>query len=362
LQIADVKRVLKDWEQKSLLASRQKTDFERVKADFQRTQSLYDHMLENIELVTAGKETTQESVTIMEEASAAQPDRLGRMKGLMLAAFLGLAAGLGMLFFLERLDDRVMSFLEMQELFDEEILAQIPREKRDRKTKLLSLLKPEDARHSFVEAFRSLRSSLLFVPEPRPRTLLITSSIPNDGKSTAAANLAVTMANAGSKVLLIDGDLRKGEQHGNFNLAAEPGLSDLLAKGLEPSGLIKPSAIRNLFILTRGAITHNSSELFLKESVDKLLKDMAAQYDYILVDSPPVMAADDVCCLAPHVDGVLFLVRAEHTSARVARAALNVLYQRKIRLLGLVLNAVRSSSGEYYYYGYKDYYAKYPSA
>src|SRR5438876_380893 len=109
-----------------------------------------------------------------------------------------------------------MSFLELQELFDEEILAQIPREKKGKKGDV-SLLQPQDARHSFVESFRSLRSSLLFVPKPPPKTLLVTSSIPNDGKSLTTANLAITMANAGSNVLLVDADLRRGAQHRSFN-------------------------------------------------------------------------------------------------------------------------------------------------
>jgi capsular exopolysaccharide synthesis family protein len=362
LQIQDLNRSIKEWENKSLIASRQKTDYERLKTDFQRVQSLYDKMLESMELVSVGRETTQESVTIMEEATDPEPDRLGRVKGLLLAGFLGLSAGVAFVFFLERLDDRPMSFLELQELFDEEILAQIPREKKRRKESRLALIQSEDSRHSFVEAFRSLRSSLMFVPSPAPKIILLTSSIPNDGKSLVTANLAVTMANAGSRVLLIDADLRKGAQHRTFDIEAEPGLAEVLAKSLDPATTIKPTAIANLYLLPRGAITPNSSELFLRESIDEFLKGIASQYDYILLDSPPVMAADDVSCLAPHADGVLFLIRAEHTSARVARAALDALYQRKVRVLGLVFNSVRASSGEYYYYGYKDYYAKYPSA
>src|SRR5205823_3841087 len=99
----------------------------------------------------------------------------------------------------------------------------------------------------------------------------------------------------------------------NFGLESEPGLAEVLGKGIDPAGIIKPASNPNLFLLPRGAITHNSSELFLRESIDEFLKSIATQYDYVLLDSPPVMAADDVCCLAPHVDGVLFLIRAEHT-------------------------------------------------
>src|SRR5882724_1613571 len=119
---------------------------------------------------------------------------------------------------------------------------------------------------------------------------------------------------------------------------------------------------RNLFLLARGATTQRSSEYFISESTQKFLKEAEAQYDYVILDTAPVMAADDVTSLAPHVDGVLFVIRAEYTSARVARAALELLYQRQVTVLGLVFNAVRPSSGDYYYYKYKDYYHSYPTA
>jgi Mrp family chromosome partitioning ATPase len=101
----------------------------------------------------------------------------------------------------------------------------------------------------------------------------------------------------------------------------------------------------------------------VSEVAKKFLSETAARYDYVILDSAPVMAADDVTSLAPHLDGVLFVLRAEYTSARVARAALELLYQRQVRVLGLVFNAVRPGRGDYYYYHkYKDYYHQYPTA
>jgi len=115
-----------------------------------------------------------------------------------------------------------------------------------------------------------------------------------------------------------------------------------------------------LSLLPRGTTTQFSSELFLNPNAADLLRDASQEYDLVIVDSPPVMAADDATSLAPFVDGVLFVIRAQQTSARVARAALDLLYQRRINVLGIVFNAVEANASDYYYYKYKDYYAAYP--
>jgi polysaccharide biosynthesis transport protein len=189
---------------------------------------------------------------------------------------------------------------------------------------------------------------------------LITSSVPNDGKSLTAANLAITLATGGSRVLLVDGDLRKGSLHSRFKIQADTGLSEALSQGLDWHNAVKDTGVANLFLLPRGAITHRSSELYLGPAMGKFLQETIKEYDYVLIDTAPVMAADDVTSLAPRVDGVIFVVRAEFTSARVARTSLDMLYQRKARVLGLVFNSVRASAGDYHYYRYQDYYAAPP--
>jgi len=266
---------------------------------------------------------------------------------------------------LDRLDDRLTSFAELQDLFDEPVLGQIPKERAPFRSRELKLLEPDDPRHSFVEAYRNLRSSLLYMAEPaqRPKTLLLTSSVPNEGKSLTSANLAITMANAGSRILLVDADLRKGVLHSRFGTPGEPGFSEALSKGLNWEEAVHPTSTPNLFLLPRGAITQKSSEFFIGQVTETFLKQASAKYDYVMLDTAPVMAADDVTSLAPNIDGVVFLIRAEHTSARVARAALELLYQRQVRILGLIFNAVRPSSVDYYYYyRYKDYYKAHPSS
>ena len=185
--------------------------------------------------------------------------------------------------------------------------------------------------------------------------------MPDDGKSVTAANLAITLAAGGSRVLLVDADLRKGSLHNRFNIEAGTGLSESLTQGSDWRNAVKETAAANLFLLPRGETTQRSSELFIGPVMEKILHETIKEYDYVLIDTAPVMAADDVTSLAPRVDGVIFVVRAEFTSARVARTALDMLYQRNARVLGLVFNSVRASAGDYYnYYRYRDYYSSAP--
>jgi capsular exopolysaccharide synthesis family protein len=227
----------------------------------------------------------------------------------------------------------------------------------------VALVGTADDRHSFVESYRNLRSSLLYMAEAgeRPKTLLVTSSVPNEGKSLTAANLAITMASTGSRVLLVDADARKGALHDRFQVPAAPGLTEVLGQAFNWEEAVQVTKFPNLSLMPQGTFAPNASELFISEATRKFLQNAAAKYDYVILDTVPVMAADDVTSLAPHADGVIFVIRAEFTSARVARAALYSLYQRQVRVLGLVFNSARPAFEDYYYYRYRGYYKKHPA-
>ncbi|HWV99150.1 MAG TPA: polysaccharide biosynthesis tyrosine autokinase [Candidatus Acidoferrum sp.] len=364
LQIQNLEKDLKEWDGRALDIQRKSAEYQKLKANSVRIQALYDRLLATLQTLDVNKEISPESVTIMEPASRALADKAGNGRRLVIACLVSLGLGIGLLLFLDRLDDRVNSFTELEDLFDETVLGQIPREKSQGKRAALKLIAPDDERHAFVEAYRNLRSSLLYAGEAaaRPRTLIITSSIPNEGKSVTSANLAILLAHSGARVLLVDADLRKGILHVRFGLQAEFGLSEVLRDRRDWERAVQTTPCPNLYLIPRGGVTHQSSELFIGGAITKFLKAAADQYDYVLLDTAPVMAADDVTSLAPHADAVLFVLRAEHTSARVAHAALDLLYQRRARVLGIVFNSVRPRSTDYYYYyQYKDYYASYPS-
>lgn len=358
LQIKNLETQTRERGKENLEINRKAAQYERLKAKAARVQSLYDQLLATLQTLDVNKEISPESVTIYQAASDGFPDKTLAKKGLMVAGLLGLGLGLVILILLDRVDDRMNSFTELEELFDEEVLGQIPRERNPGKTGVIPFLQPDDKRHPFVEAYRNLRSSLLYMThtEPRPRTLLLTSSVPSDGKSITATNLAITLAMGGSRVLLVDADLRKGNLHKRLNIEADTGFSEVFLQGTDWHRAVKKTSLANLHLLPRGATTQRSGEFFIGPIMDRFLKESSQEFDYVLIDTAPVMAADDVTSLAPRVDGVIFVVRAEYTSSRVARAALNMLYQRKANVLGLVFNSVHVSTGDYYYYyRYQDY-------
>lgn len=359
LQITNLEREIKELDVRSLDLSTKLSQYERIQANKKNVQSLHDNLQRAVQSLGVEKEVSPDTVTILDRASPALPARGDIVKTIIRAAVLGLAAGLFLLFVIDRLDDRPTSFTDLQETFDELVLGQIPLEGGRAARNGIGLLRPDDQRHAFLEAYRNLRSSLLYMATEgkRPRVMLVTSGIPGDGKSMTTANLAITLALGGARVLLVDADLRKGLLHRRFGLEANSGFTEVITGKTMWQKVLLPTSIENLTLLPRGDTCRNPGELFLKKDTQDLIKQFAEKYDYVIFDTAPVMAADDVTSLAPHVQGVLFVIRANYTSGRVARAALELLYQREVDVLGLVFNGVQTNTGDYYYYRYKDYYA-----
>ena len=360
LQITNLDNEIREGKIKSLDISQKMAEYDRLRANKLRIQNLYDRLLATMQTLGVDKDLSPESVAVMQRASPARKANPSLVKSLIIAGVLGLLAGVGILLIVDRFDDRPASFTDLQDMFDEPVMGQIPKVLPDSQNGALRLIHDGDERHSFVEAYRNLRSSLLYMATEgkRPKTLLVTSAIPSDGKSMTTANLAVTLAQSGSRVLLVDGDLRRGSLHKHFDVESTPGFTEVLAREVPWRNQVKTTSFPNLSFMPRGKIARNPAEMFLATSTMDLIKELSAEFDYVIIDTAPVMAADDVTSLAPRVEGVVFVIRSSYTSARVARAALDLLYQREVEVLGLVFNAVETNASEYYYYKYKDYYSK----
>lgn len=270
----------------------------------------------------------------------------------------GLAAGALILFLLNRADDRMASSSELLEHFVEPILGQIPDVSESRTEQGLPLIYPDDERFTYAEAFRSLRSSLIFMPNQSDmKLLLVTSAIPNEGKSTIVSNLAVTMANSGARVLVVDADLRRGDLTQIFDVEPKHGLSNILRGEVPWRNAIVESKVENLSLIARGPVTNQSGELLLKPELEGILAEMKSAYDLVIFNTAPILATDDTPTVAPQFDGVLMVVRAQFTSARLTQNALNTLYQRQVNVLGLILNCIDVETPDYHYYRYPKYYA-----
>jgi capsular exopolysaccharide synthesis family protein len=356
LQMENLKTVIKQWEEKALDLSRRIADFDKIKSKSDRTRAQYDRLTAALHNVDVGKRVDQDMVSVLERASPSISTRPGLEIILADGFGLGLLLGLTILFVLDKLDDRIGSFIEFRSHFGEDLLGQIPREPTAEGLKLLG---QSDSRHSLVESFRTLRSSIIFLPveKARPKTLLITSATPGEGKTTIASNLAISFASSGAKTLLIDGDLRRGRLRELFELPENAGFSKVLQQRCTWQEVVMPTSTPNLSVITRGKSLAHSGEHLLGKVTDQFLQDIYSQYDYIIIDSAPVMAADDTLSLAPKIDGVIFTIRFSTSSARISRKALELLEQRQINILGLVANDVKLSEAGYgygYYYDYRN--------
>jgi len=217
----------------------------------------------------------------------------------------------------------------------------------------------ENTKFVITEAYRALRSNLRYtLRKDGCRIILVNSPMPEDGKSTTCANLGITMAQTGAKVLLIDCDLRKGKLHRFFNFKSMPGLSDIISGLANETEVIRNTAYKNLQVLPMGSKPPNPAEMLASVHMEELLGKLAKSYDYIIIDTPPVNVVSDVIGLIKLVDGMLVVVRQAVTSHPNIVSALSKYELVNANILGFVLNGViqkqglKSKSG--YYYRSKD--------
>lgn len=358
LQIENTRKSIADWQAKALESSRVMAEYSRLKSNVERVKTLYDRLLATMQNVNVTSNVDTGSLSVLEKSSPAIAQKPGVVKAAMTGLFVGLALGAVILFFLDRIDDRLTSFSELSAHFEEPVVGQIPMENPAPGGRV-PLLTQDDKRHVYAEAFRNIRSSLLYMTseENRPKTILVTSAIPGDGKSTVAGNLAVTLALSGSKVLLVDADMRKGVLHEGFSMESNPGLADVLGQKMSWDQAVRATHCPTLAFIPRGSIRSQIGELLLSPAMQIFLHEAHEVYDYVIIDSPPVLASDDTPSLAPKVDGVIMVLRASYTSTRLAQNSLDLLAQRQVRVLGLVFNCIDTNLPDYYHYQYyKSYY------
>jgi len=209
----------------------------------------------------------------------------------------------------------------------------------------------KDPQHPIAEVYRTLRTNIQFSAFDRDlKTLSITSATEGEGKTTTLSNLAVTFAQQYKRVLIIDGDLRRPKIHKIFNLESRQGLTDVLVNKLDPNELILPTFVDNLFVLPAGAIPPNPSELLGSQRMKDLLSFLKKDFDYVLVDIPPVNIVADGLLIANVMDGVLLVCSSGVVPTEEAQRAKELLTQAKANILGVVLNNVPFDSSKYYYY------------
>lgn len=218
----------------------------------------------------------------------------------------------------------------------------------------------QDPKSLAAEAYRTIRTGILLsqAGEP-PRTILLTSAQPSEGKTTTSINLAVSLAGNGSNVILIDSDLRRPSLHKGLGISNQGGgLTEILTGQIPLESAIRTDVVKRLSVITAGSIPPNPAELLGSREMFNLIKGLEALYDFVIIDSPPILAVTDSIVLSRYVDGVVMVVRGAQTPRRVVQDAKSRLSAVGARLLGVILNDVNIRGGDYYYYN-KYYYSYY---
>lgn len=321
------------------------------------------------DVVQAG---TPNNISVIDYAIAPDwPIGPGRLRAVGLAFALSLAFGVGFALFLEYLDDTVHSTDEVERLLHLPALAVIPAANTSSRRSLLpgggalqsrngngnpspELLVNVDARSPLAEAYRQLRTSVLLSTAGRaPKTLLITSSLPGEGKTTTAVNTAISLAQTGANVVVIDADMRRPRLHTIFEMKNRRGLSTILSSGMNEAEMvntIEQHAGSGLHLLTSGPIPPNPAELIGSEQMRRLITLLESTFTHIVIDSPPINSFTDGVLISSMVDGVLLVVHGGKSSRHIVRRSRQFLQDVGAKIFGVVLNNVNMRSHDYYYY------------
>ncbi|MFW5816795.1 MAG: polysaccharide biosynthesis tyrosine autokinase, partial [Wenzhouxiangella sp.] len=349
-----------------------------LRREFETSRELYDGLLQRMKEIGVAAGVQENNVAVIDAARVAgSPFKPNLPRNLALAAVLGLMAGVGLALLLEFLDGSIRRVEDIERLVDRPVLGMVPLVKfkgRDGKQKKRPSV-VENPDHSIShysatkpssgvsEAFRSLRTSLGFsTAHGMPQVLMFTSASMSEGKTTCAINLATVLAQNGSRVLLIDADLRKPRVHREFNRPRSPGLTNRIAL-FENSGkdnsAIYPTHVNGLFMMPAGSSTPNPAEMLSSERLEKVIQGCKRAFDIVIIDSPPVLGLADALILSRQSEGVVFVAKAGETGKDNFRVCMKRLAQVQAPVLGIVLNGVDLDSPEYAYYS--SYYYSYES-
>jgi polysaccharide biosynthesis transport protein len=342
-------------------------------------KQLYDSVLGRLKEISVTGELPASNVSILDRAEIpTRPSKPNKRLNLMLGALLGLMGGLGLALLLEHLNntlrtpEEVERFLRLPNLVVVPDFLSLPKPRKNGKSRIS---RPESILHSklcvpskkpvasslplsmLTEAYRKLRTAIfLSRPGEPPKTILFTSGTNGEGKTMTVANTAILLAQMELQVLVIDADLRKPSCHKALRVRAGRGLTDFLAGQERLEDVIKPTSVANLSVLNCGSTPPNPTELVGSKRMNETLAALRDRYDFILIDSPPVMPVSDAVVLSTMVDGVVLVVRGDETKRHIVKAAVSQLGNGSGKILGIVLNRVDIRSAEY-----KDYYKYYSS-
>jgi succinoglycan biosynthesis transport protein ExoP len=351
-------------------------EYSLLKRDVETNRTLYEGLLEKLKEAGVSAGLKSNNFRIVDSARVPTgPIEPNIPRNLGFAFVLGSMSGIGLAFLLEGLDNTVRTTEQAQMISGLASLGMIPlgskntREGANAKRLVLAssneaveLVSQSRPQSQMAESYRALRTSLLLsnLGAP-PKVIMVTSALPQEGKSTTSINTAVVLAQKGVRVLLIDADLRRPSIHKTLGMGPRSGLSNVLTGSttLEQAITVSP-VLANLHILPAGTPPPNPAELLASTNMRDVLEELRAQYDHIVVDTPPTLSVTDAVVLSPRADAIVLVIRSGQTTKQSLRRARDVLTQVNAKVSGVLLNAVDLSSPDYYYYyEYKGKYSHY---
>ncbi|MBA4184005.1 MAG: polysaccharide biosynthesis tyrosine autokinase [Acidobacteria bacterium] len=353
------------------VAGQAETRLTTLSREIETSRGLLDTYIQRQkELELTISSSTPDNILISSRAQTPmEPIGPNRNRNILVAFLISLAAGIGLAFLLDYLDDSIKTSDDIGRHLGLPTLALIPHTGINARRKLsptsirngddnlssMALAAIEDNRSAQAEAYRHLRTSLLFSSAGKPpQTILITSAQPAEGKTTTAINTAITLAQSGVDVVIIDCDLRRPRLHKHFGVANAVGLTSYLSGEKNPDSLVKScEGMPNLKVITSGPIPPNPAELLSSNEMKNLLQFLKGNFKHIIIDSPPAVFFTDAAILSMIVDGVVLVALAGKSSIYLTRRFKQRLGSIGARIYGVVLNGIKSNSLEYSYYGYK---------
>ena len=323
---------------------------EQAEADVERHKSSVALLTKSVEDLSLRDKATHDPVTTISAAGKATQIAPKKMDNLVKAAFIGLLLGFGLALLQEYLDDRINAVEDAQRVLKVPSLGYIPLiESEDSR-----LLLHSRQRGSVLESYRVVRANVQFASIDTPTSsLLITSTMPGEGKSITASNLAVALALDERRVILVDADLRRPTIHRKFDIASQPGLTNVLLGQIALDDALRDTEVAGLKVLTAGTTPPNPAEMLNSEAMRQLHMELKSRADIVIFDSPPMLSAADAQVLSAEIDGIIYVVQFGETKKSALRHAAELMKQSRARVLGIVFNKIVVGGRDNpYYYGY----------
>ncbi|MCF8055331.1 MAG: polysaccharide biosynthesis tyrosine autokinase [Desulfocapsa sp.] len=327
-----------------------------MKREVDMNQALYNSLTSSIKKATVTEQTQDVKIWVLRKADLPEaPSKPDKKRSIAMGLILGLLGGIGMAFFLEYLDNTVKNGEGIEKRFGLTVLGSV--EELQGKSDHIETYLLKNPLSPLAESYRLIRSGLLLSsPDHPPRSILITSMVPQEGKTSTTSNLARILAQNNKKVLIIDCDMRRPRMHSLFGMPNSHGLSSYLSGNTDKSPICA-SENELVFLIPSGPVPPNPAELLHSTKMQLLVGEMLKKYDYVLLDSPPIQSVTDSLTLSSLVDGTLLVTRSGKTTFDMIESGLKKLHDVRATILGVVLNGLIKSKHDSGYYGYYDYYS-----